>query len=101
MRKKMQAQLRMKLTPGMQEGEIEGSWHDAMMKMMPDMKMDPETTQPGKSSAKMVEMMLDGWRKKYGNLPDVEPISMQQEPTAPPLPRTKTAQAAPRLSNIR
>lgn len=80
MKEKMMSQLRMKLTPGQQEGEIEGSWHDAMMKLRPDMKMDPETMQPGKSSQKMVDMMLKGWREKYGGLPDIEPWPMNQEP---------------------
>ena len=70
MKEKMRDQLRMKLTPGMQDGEIEGSLHDAMMKLMPDMKMDPETMKPGKASQKMVDMMLKGWREKHGNMPD-------------------------------
>ena len=85
MKKKMQAQLRMKLTPGVQEGEIEGSLHDAMMQLMPDMKMDPEGMKPGNTPQKMVDAMLNGWRKKYGNLPDVEPISMETDPTPPAL----------------
>lgn len=85
MKSRMQEQLRMKLTPGMQDGEIEGSWHDAMMKMMPNMKMDPETMQPGKASRKMVDMMLKGWREKYGDLPDVEGIDMSEDPSAPNL----------------
>lgn len=85
MKEKMQAQLRMKLTPGMQEGEIEGSLHDAMMQLMPAMKMDPEGMKPGNTPQKMVDAMLNGWRKKYGNLPDVEPISMETDPTPPAL----------------
>lgn len=80
MKQKMTEQLRMKLTPGMQEGEIEGSWHDAMMKLMPDMKMDPETMKPGRSSKMMVDMMLKGWREKHGNMPDIEPMPMNTEP---------------------
>ena len=69
----------MKLTPGMQDGEIEGSLHEAMMQLLPDMKMDPDTMQPGKASQKMVDAMLQGWRQKYGDLPGIEPIDMSQE----------------------
>ena len=85
MKKQMHEQLRMKLTPGMQEGEHEGSIHDAMMKVMPKMKMMPESMQPGATPMKMINAMLDGWRNKYGNLPDVEPISMATEPSLPPI----------------
>lgn len=89
MKQKMKDQLRMKLTPGMQESETPGSWHDAMMKMMPRMKSDPDAMKPGKSSKKMVDAMLKGWQEKYGDLPDVEPIDMSTEPTLSPLPTTR------------
>jgi hypothetical protein len=82
---RMHEQLRMKLMPGMQEGEYEGSIHDAMMKIMPKMKMMPESMQPGATPTKMINAMLEGWRNKYGNLPDVEPISMASEPSLPPI----------------
>jgi hypothetical protein len=81
----MHEQLRMKLTPGMQPDEHEGSIHDAMMKVMPKMKMMPESMQPGVAPTKMIDAMLEGWRSKYGSLPDVEPISMETEPSLPPL----------------
>ena len=85
MKDRMKAQLRLKLTPGMQEGEIEGSWHEAMMKLMPDMKMDSATMKPGQVSSRMVETMLRGWREKHGSLPDIEPIPMDEKPpTATP-----------------
>lgn len=80
MKGKMKEQLQMKLTPGMQEGEIDGSWHEAMMKLMPDMKMNPETMKAGRTPAKMVEAMLAGWRKKHGDMPDVEAWDMTSEP---------------------
>ena len=80
MREKVMAQFRMKLSPGMQEAEMEGSLHDALHKLMPGMKMMPESMKPGESSAKMVEVMLDGWRHKYGGMPDIEPISMERDP---------------------
>ncbi|HYG34301.1 MAG TPA: hypothetical protein VEC99_05930 [Clostridia bacterium] len=86
--KQMMEAFRKKLTPGMQEGEIEGSWHDAMMQMMPDMKMDPEGMKPGKPARKMIEAMLEGWRKKYGDMPDIEPWPMADEPK----PAMQTAQ---------
>ena len=93
MKQKMTDQLRMKLTPGMQEGEIPGSWHDAMMKLMPDMKMDKEGMKPGKSSQKMVDAMLEGWQGKYGDMPDVEPVDMSREPSLAPKPATRPAEA--------
>ena len=92
MKSKMQQQLRLKLTPGMQEGEIEGSWHDAMMKLMPDMKMDPKTMQAGEASQRMVDTMLEGWREKYGDLPELEGIEMSQDPAAPALTASRSAQ---------
>ena len=98
MKKRMDEQLRMKLTPGMQEGEIPGSWHDAMMKMMPDMKSDPDSTAPGKASEKMVNAMLKGWQEKYGDMPEVEPIDMSTEPKLPPRPTTRPGESVA-LSN--
>jgi hypothetical protein len=86
MKEQMMAQFRMKMMPGIQEGEIEGSLHDAMMKLMPDMKMMPEAMEPGKTPTMMTEMMLKGWQEKYGNMPDIAPLSMNVEPSAlPPL----------------
>ncbi len=45
----------------------------------------PESMQPGKTPQKMIDAMLDGWNKKYGTMPDAEPLPMAQEP---PPPRT-------------
>jgi len=81
----MKEQVRKKLAPGMQEGEIPGSLMDAMKTLMPQMKMMPESMQPGKTPQKMIDAMLDGWNKKYGTMPDAEPLPMAQEP---PPPRT-------------
>jgi hypothetical protein len=83
---KMMEQFRMKLAPDMQEGEIAGSWHDAMKEMMPDMKMMPEAMEPGATPQKMIDAMLSGWQQKWGSLPDVEPWPMSGEPQMPPLP---------------
>jgi hypothetical protein len=87
MKTQMQQQLRMKLTPGMQPGEQEGSISDAMKQAMPKMRMMPESMQPGATPTKMVEAMLQGWQAKYGTLPDVEPISMETEPSLPTIVR--------------
>ena len=93
MRQRMMAQFRMKLTPGMQEGEISGPLHDAMMKLMPDMKMDQEGLEPGKAPQKMIDAMLAGWEKKHGNMPDAPPIDMSAPPALRPgqQPATKKA----------
>lgn len=90
MEEKMMAQFKMKMKPGLQEGELLGSLHDAMMAMMPDMKMMPEAMEPGQTPTMMVDMMLKGWQEKYGNLPDIEPISMDSDPTPPPLTQSST-----------
>jgi hypothetical protein len=57
-----------------------------MKKMMPDMKMMPEAMEPGVTPHQMVEAMLQGWEDKYGQMPNVETISMDREPIAPRLP---------------
>jgi hypothetical protein len=86
MHERMMAQFRMKLAPGIQEGELPGSLHDAMMKLMPDMKMMPGSMEPGQTAPMMVEAMLKGWQEKYGQMPDAPPMPMEREPVAPPLP---------------
>lgn len=86
MKAKMMEQFMKKMTPGMQEGELPGSLMDAMKTMMPQMKMSPESMEPGKTPQMMVDAMLKGWQEKYGSLPDVTPISMEREPQAAPTP---------------
>jgi hypothetical protein len=82
--KQMTAVIRDKLRPGLQEGETRGSLHDAMMKAMPDMKMDPASMAPGATPHRMIQAMLKGWQDKYGELPDAEPWPMDREPEPPP-----------------
>lgn len=86
MRESMMAQVRLKLAPGIQEGELPGSLMDAMKVVMPDMQMKPESMEPGASPTQMIEAMLRGWQEKHGNMPDIPPMPMDQEPSAPPLP---------------
>lgn len=82
--RRMWEQFRMKLSPGLEDGEIPGSLHDAMMALMPEMKMMPGVIEPGQSAPMMVETMLEGWRRKHGDLPDVAPWPMATEPSPPP-----------------
>lgn len=82
MHQKLMAQLKLKLTPGIQEGEIAGSFMEAMKAIMPNMSMSPEAMQPGVAPQMMTEAMLKGWQEKYGNLPDIEGQTMGQEPNA-------------------
>ncbi|RUL87048.1 hypothetical protein TsocGM_14600 [Tautonia sociabilis] len=79
-------QLRLKLSPGYQPGEHPGSLHQALMKEYPQMKMDKEGMAPGKASEKMVRTMIKGWSEKYGNMPEVPPIAMTDEPSLRPAP---------------
>ncbi|MBC6419151.1 MAG: hypothetical protein GDA44_10385 [Prochloron sp. SP5CPC1] len=78
----LKAQLKLKLTPGIQEGEIPGSFLNVMMEIVPDMNLSPTVREPGEIPPIMIEAMLKGWEQKYANLPDIEPISMEQEPEA-------------------
>ncbi len=87
-------QLRLKLTPGLQQGEQPGSIADALRTVMPNMQMDPTSSEPGATPQKMIDAMLAGWQEKYGDLPDVEPWPMDREPQAPPRPAPAEAQAA-------
>ncbi len=87
-------QFRMKLMPGVQEGEISGSLHDAIMKLVPDMKMDHKMMEPGVTPHKMIKAMIKGWHDKYGNIPDVEPIPMDKNPDLPPISETGSSQAS-------
>ncbi|MDY6785001.1 MAG: hypothetical protein SW833_21075 [Cyanobacteriota bacterium] len=82
MHQQLKEQLKLKLTPGIQDGERPGSFMDAMMEIMPHMQMSPEAMAPGKINSEMIEVMLEGWNKKYGSLPDIESISMDEEPSA-------------------
>jgi hypothetical protein len=80
MRDRLRDQLRLKLTPGLQDGELPGSFADAMMQIMPEMEMSREMMEPGVVSEDMVNGMLAGWRQKYGDMPDVPTLSMDVEP---------------------
>ncbi|MDD5552791.1 MAG: hypothetical protein PHE18_02845 [Candidatus Omnitrophica bacterium] len=76
MKKNVKTQLRMKLMPGMEDGEKQGSLMEAVKSIMPKMKMSEESMGAGTTDTKMVNMMLDGWKKKHGDTPKVEPIQM-------------------------
>lgn len=77
-------QARLKMTPGMQPGELPGSLHDALMKVVPNMKMDADSMKPGASDPAMMKMMLDGWRRRTAALQDVPPLAMTSDPILPP-----------------
>lgn len=83
MKEQVMAQFKMKMRADLEPGEIEGSLHDAMMKMMPDMRMMPGSLEPGQTPQMMVDTMLNGWQEKHGNLPNITPLPMNQEPSLP------------------
>ncbi|MEX2671422.1 MAG: hypothetical protein WD294_04855 [Phycisphaeraceae bacterium] len=85
MHEQVMEQVRMKLRPGVEEDEIEGSLHDAIKQLMPDMQMDPESMEPGVPPQKMIDAMMAGWQEKADAIPEVEPWPMNQDPTLPPL----------------
>lgn len=68
-----------KLSPGQEEGEIPGSLLDAMKQLIPDMKIMPESVQPGKTPQMMVDAMLANWNATYGSLNDIEPYPMSNK----------------------
>lgn len=81
--KEVLEQFRMKLAPGLSPGEHPGSVHDALMKVAPGMKMDPEAMKPGVTPKKMVDAMLAGWREKAEGISPVEPLPMATAPSPP------------------
>ncbi len=83
MRERMVAQMKLKLAPGMQQGERPGSLMEALKGMMPEMQMAPEAMAPGGTPKQMIDMMLKGWQEKHGNQPDVAPMPMDREPGKP------------------
>jgi hypothetical protein len=86
----VQAQMKLKLMPGMQPGEIPGSVHDALMKLVPDMKMDHEGQKPGKTP-KMAAMMVGHWKSKASSIPDQPRWPMTGEPSLAAIPPAKEA----------
>lgn len=74
------AQFVSKMTPGMQPGERPGSLHDALMELVPNMRMSPESMRPGVGDERMVAMMLDGWRRRTRDLQPAPDISMDTDP---------------------
>ena len=79
-KQEVMAQFQMKMRPGLEAGEIEGSLHDALMQLVPDMQMMPGGMEPGKTPEMMRDAMLKGWQQKHGNMPDVAPLPMNVEP---------------------
>ena len=80
MHQHLRAQLRLKLTPGLQEGELPGSFMDAIRQLMPHMQAH-SGMEPGRINLTMINAMLKGWQAKYGSLPDVESMPMDVEPS--------------------
>ncbi len=92
-------QMKKKLAPGMSEGEIEGSLHDALMKIVPEMKVDLEGMKPG-ATPKMAAMMVSKWMAKkpapVGTWPmEGEPTLANIPPAGPPLPAEAVDGGAP------
>lgn len=78
-------QTRKKLTPGLQPGELPGSLHEAIMRLVPRMKMDPKSQKPGVTPKKMVDAMLRAWAGKHAGTAGAPAISMAEDPALPVL----------------
>lgn len=74
------AEARRKGMLGVHEGEQPGSLHDALMSLVPDMRMDPQAVAAGGTPVAMVRAMLDGWTRKNAASPPVPELDMHQEP---------------------
>lgn len=70
----------MKLAPGIQKGERPGSLANALKQVMPEMKMKPHDMDPGVEPVETIRVMLEAWKNKNGNMPDIEPLEMKDEP---------------------
>ncbi|OFZ19433.1 MAG: hypothetical protein A2X94_13875 [Bdellovibrionales bacterium GWB1_55_8] len=81
MKKDAMAQLWQKLTPGLQDGEPPGSFHDALLKISPRMVMMSGTMEPGESNPIMMQTMMKGWTEKYAMLPELPRMAMTREPS--------------------
>lgn len=69
-----------KMQLGLAAGE-RPSVHEALMELMPEMRMTPGAMESGATPEAMVQTMLAGWRQKHGTMPDVRRIDMSREPT--------------------
>ena len=74
---------------GIEPGEVQGSLHDALMAVVPGMKMMPGAMEPGKTPHIMVETMLKAWQRKHGAMTNIPGLDMRIEPSLPPV---RTAQ---------
>lgn len=68
-----------KMRPGLDASEHPGSLHDAIMALVPDMKMDKEGMKAG-VTPKMQDMMVKRAQMEARELSPVEPMPMQEEP---------------------
>ena len=84
-----------KMTPGLQEGEVEGSLHDAIMAVAPNIKMMPEASEPGVPAQKMIDAMVEAWTSRLPEIPEVEPYPMAEDPVLPPLEKPADGVIAP------
>ncbi len=87
MRQKIMVAMKQKMTIGLAPGETPGSFADALKAIMPDMKLMPGAMEPGETPTMMVDTMLAGWRRRYGDMPDIAPLDMSIEPTLAAAPR--------------
>ncbi len=74
-KEKVSSVMKQKMAPGLEKGENPGSLHDALMEIIPDMKMNKEAMKAGNTPQKMIDAMLKEWKTKYGSKADVEPYS--------------------------
>jgi len=79
-------QLRKKLAPGHQEGELPGSLLDAVKALVPNIRMEEHASEPGVAPREMIAAMLAGWERKARAIPDIPPLPVAAEPSLPPGP---------------
>lgn len=80
-RSEVMSQFKTKMSLGVPGAEIDGSLHDALKKLMPDMHMEPGSMEPGATPDGMVKTMLKGWETKMAGKPDAPELAMDREPS--------------------
>jgi hypothetical protein len=77
-------QVRKKLAPGLQPGEIPGSLLDAVRELVPRLRVDSRDLEPGASPRNMIGETVAAWQRRAQTIPDVTAMPMDHEPA--PLP---------------
>jgi hypothetical protein len=74
--KALTGQMMMKLRPGLEKGEYEGSLYEALLQTTPQLKGTDGKNSGEPSPDSLIEVMAKGWKRKYATLPDLQVVSL-------------------------